>query len=84
MLRPKRAIGLVWLGIRSVLGIGTNARDFDAFQATDFLIEAQGKRIEVARDGEVDTMDTPVRYRIRQKALRVMAPRADSTAGKVA
>jgi diacylglycerol kinase family enzyme len=29
----------------------------------------------VARDGEVEWMDTPLRYRIRPHALRVLVPK---------
>jgi YegS/Rv2252/BmrU family lipid kinase len=80
VLRPKNGFGLLWLGIRSLFGIGSHARDFDAFEAVDFHVEAQGKRIEVATDGEVMNMESPVRYRIRPKALRVMAPRGGNVA----
>ena len=82
VLRPKNGFGLLWLGLRSVFGIGSHARDFDAFEAVDFRVEAQGKRIEVATDGEVTNMESPVRYRIRPKALRVLAPRNDAVAAR--
>ena len=80
VLRPKNGFGLLWLGIRSLFGIGSHAQDFDAFEASDFRVEAQGKRIDVATDGEVKNMEPPVRYRIRPKALRVMAPRGGNVA----
>jgi len=82
VLRPKNGFELLWLGIRSLFGIGSHAGDFDAFEAVDFRVEAQGKRIEVATDGEVTNMESPVRYRIRPKALRVMAPRNDYVAAR--
>lgn len=82
VLRPKSAFGLLWLGLRALFGIGSHAQDFDAFEAADFRVEAQQQRIEVATDGEVATMDTPIRYRVRPKSLRVMAPPSDSVATK--
>src|SRR5207342_1768183 len=33
VLRPKSALGFLWLGLRSLLGIGSHADDFDHFEA---------------------------------------------------
>jgi YegS/Rv2252/BmrU family lipid kinase len=74
VLRPKSTLGLLWLGVRSLFGVGSHTQDFDAFQATDFQIESQRRTIDVAMDGEVRPLPTPVRYRIRPRALRVLAP----------
>lgn len=80
VLRPKSAFGLIWLGFRALLGIGSQAGDFDAFQAAEFRVEARQSGVDVATDGEVMTLDTPVHYRIRPKSLRVLAPREGSQA----
>jgi len=80
VLRPKSALGFLWLGLRSLLGIGSHAGDFDHFQAEHFEIRAQRGDEEVAIDGEVTRMASPMRYRIRKRALRVFAP---ATAAKI-
>ena len=43
-------------------------------------IETRRARIRVSTDGEVTEMDTPLRYRLRPGALRVLVPRRDSVA----
>ena len=80
ILHPKNALGLFWLAIRSLAGIGSHAGDFDAFHAEDFRIESENADIEVATDGEVMHMKSPICYRIRPRALHVMAPRAGAAA----
>jgi YegS/Rv2252/BmrU family lipid kinase len=74
VLRPKSPMGLLWLGLRSLLGIGSHAGDFDAIQAGNFDIQGRHRDVEVATDGEVARMTAPIRYRIRPRALRVLAP----------
>ena len=51
------------------------ARDFDEACAQDFIVQTQHRKREVATDGEVTEMETPLRYRVRpKKALRVIVP----------
>lgn len=80
ILHHKKAFGLFWLGVRSLLGLGSHAGDFDDFQVTDFRIESQNADIEVATDGEVMHMQSPICYRIRPRALQVFAPRSAAVA----
>jgi diacylglycerol kinase family enzyme len=47
-------------------------------EATEFHVESQHPNIEVATDGELADLPTPVRYRIRPGALRVLAPRSET------
>jgi YegS/Rv2252/BmrU family lipid kinase len=74
VLRPKSIFGLLWLGLRALLGIGSHAKDFDAIEASDLEVMGRHRELEVATDGEVERTTTPVRYRIRPRALRVLAP----------
>ena len=74
VLRPKSAFGLLWLGLRALLGIGSHAEDFDAIEAGELEVTGRHHKLEVAADGEVERTTTPVRYRIRPRALRVLAP----------
>ena len=74
VLRPKSPLGFLWLGLRSLLGIGSHAGDFDHFETEAFEVRAQRGDDEVAVDGEVTCMSSPMRYRIRKRALQVFAP----------
>lgn len=76
VLHPKSALGLVWLALRALVGRVSDQRDLDALSTTEMTVEARTPRIEVARDGEVDTLDTPLRFKVRPRALRVFAPSA--------
>jgi diacylglycerol kinase family enzyme len=71
--------GLLRLAVRALFGRLRDTKDFDALCAGEIWIEAQGKRrLQVATDGEVSMMETPLRYRVRQKALRVIVPPEDA------
>lgn len=74
VLRPKSTLGLLWLGLRALLGIGSHAKDFDAIESTGFEVQGRHSEVEVATDGEVAQTAMPVRYRIRPRALKVLAP----------
>jgi diacylglycerol kinase family enzyme len=67
-------LGLVWLALRALARRLDQAKDFDMLTGGDFLVETRAARLRVANDGEVTMMDTPLRYRVRPAALRVMVP----------
>jgi diacylglycerol kinase family enzyme len=67
-------LGLLLLALRALLGRLYQGRDFEAGTATRLRIDARHRRLLVALDGEVAAMDLPLDYRIRPRALRVIAP----------
>ena len=67
-------IGLLRLALRSLFGRLAQARDFDAMNSTDLVIETHRRSLLVSTDGEVTRMNTPLHYRTRPLALRVLAP----------
>ena len=69
-----RPIDLVFLAIRAFLGRLRGADDFEALRTTELRIDTRGPA-RVATDGEIAVLDTPLRYRVRPKALRVVVPR---------
>lgn len=71
--RPGR-LGLLRLGWSALCGRLAQERDFDVLSAKKMEIETRHTRIRVATDGEVTVMTTPLRYRIRPGALRVIVP----------
>lgn len=81
VLHPTTAAGLLWLALRTLLRGISGARDLDAFSAPHVEVQARGARLRVARDGEVDEMQPPVRFAVRPRALRVYAPAPTDAGG---
>lgn len=67
-------LGLLALAARALLGNLEQSRDFEAATAAELRIESRHTRLLVATDGEVAAMDLPLTYRVRPRALKVMAP----------
>jgi YegS/Rv2252/BmrU family lipid kinase len=67
--------GLLHLALLALFKRLNQARDFETVTARDFVVRAHHRRLRVATDGEVTMMDTPLRYRLRPAALRVIVPR---------
>ena len=65
--------GLILLALRALVS-GLESEDVEAHEAKECWIEARKGRLDVARDGEVSTMSSPLHYTIRPRALRVLAP----------
>jgi len=74
--RPSRLL-LVWLALRALVSDAGNTEDFESFCVPCFTIEDRKKserKILVFLDGEVRSLAPPLRYRVRAKDLRVLAP----------
>ena len=67
-------LGLFRLGLHALFGRVNQAKDFEAFCVSEATIESRRRRLLVACDGEVAWMETPLHYRSRQNALRVLVP----------
>ena len=68
-------LGLFRLAFHALFGRVEEAEDFDVFCVSEARIETRKRRLLVALDGEVERMETPLHYRIRPGALRVVVPR---------
>lgn len=68
---------LLWLALHALFGRVNQAKDFDSFCVREATIESRKPRLLVSRDGEVEWLESPLRYRIRPGALRVLVPPAD-------
>ena len=68
-------LGLLRFALRALLGRLRDEKDFDALCTQEVFIETKRTRVHVATDGEVTVMRTPLYYRIRPGALRVLVPR---------
>ena len=67
-------LGLVRLALRALLGRLREDKDFLALSTKEVRINTRHKRLRVAFDGEVEVMQTPLQYRVRPGALRVIVP----------
>jgi diacylglycerol kinase family enzyme len=70
---PSR-FGLLRFALRALMGSLARERDFDVLLAAEMEIETLRSQIMVATDGEVNLMQTPLRYRVRPGALTVIVP----------
>jgi diacylglycerol kinase family enzyme len=73
-------LGLFRLALHALFGRVDQAKDFEAFCVTEARIETSRRRLLVARDGEVECIETPLQYRIRPGALRVFVPKKEKMA----
>ena len=64
---------LLGLAVRALAG-HLRSNDMETRNMADLWVGTRQSRVEVAWDGEVTTMHTPLHYRIRPAALRVMVP----------
>jgi diacylglycerol kinase family enzyme len=74
MSRRRGRLGLFLLALRALVKRLQQAQDFATVTGTQFVISTHHRRIRVAADGEVMMLDTPLHYRVRPRALRVMVP----------
>ena len=65
-------LGLLMLALHALFGRLRQAKDFDVLSAKSIVINTRHKRIRVATDGEVSLMRSPLHYRIRPAALKVI------------
>jgi diacylglycerol kinase family enzyme len=77
-------LGLLRFAFRALFGGLRDEDDFDALCTSEVWIETRRSRLRVATDGEVTIMTTPLHYRVRPGALRVLVPRpvAEEEKGK--
>jgi hypothetical protein len=61
------------LGLRGFFRGLHGASELEVMSAGDLLVGVKRKRVRVALDGEVARLRSPLRYRMRQDALRVLA-----------
>jgi diacylglycerol kinase family enzyme len=67
-------LGLILHAFRALFGRLSQAKDFQVFTVKEARIETHRRRLLVAWDGEIAWMKTPLLYRTRPGALRVLVP----------
>jgi diacylglycerol kinase family enzyme len=78
--RRRGRLGLLVLAWRALLRRLQQDVDFELLTGGAFVVSTRHARIRVATDGEVAMMDSPLHYRIRPGALRVLVPAAQPQA----
>jgi len=80
-------LGLLRMGLKSLLGRLDEKGALDRFELTSATIESHRRRLLVSIDGELVELPTPLLYRLRPGALRVLQARegpARERAGELA
>ena len=78
LTRDAGRMGLLRLFFRALLGRLEQDRDFHSFALPGVEIRTRRRSLRVSLDGEVMQMASPIRYVIRPRALRVLAPMPDA------
>ena len=65
---------LVTTVVRALVSGGEASRDLDRTSLTEVTVTAHRHRLRVALDGEIVWLESPLRYRLRPRALNVLAP----------
>ncbi len=67
-------VALLQLAFRALVGRLDQERDFHSTAVTSIEIKTRRRSLRVSLDGEVTQMTSPIRFLIRPRALRVLAP----------
>ncbi|MGQ0661450.1 diacylglycerol/lipid kinase family protein [Sphingosinicella sp.] len=73
-VRARSRAHLFWAGLRGLIGRLDQQRDFVTIYADRATISSDRPHLTISADGETFTMETPLEYRIRPKALRLIVP----------
>lgn len=74
VVKPRDPLEFFFMVCRLCFGHMDQTRDLDTFELSEAEIGAKASRLPVALDGEVRIMHTPLHYRSRPRALRVIVP----------
>jgi diacylglycerol kinase family enzyme len=74
VVKPRNPLEFFWMVCRLCFGRLDRTRDMDTFELGAAEINTKTSRLPVALDGDVMTMSSPLRYRSRPRALRVIVP----------
>jgi diacylglycerol kinase family enzyme len=75
-VKHRRRAALIWFAMRALVGRAERSLDFETLGECETLtVSSNSGSIEIALDGEVKRMDSPLEFRIRPGALTVLTPR---------
>jgi diacylglycerol kinase family enzyme len=73
-IRARSRAHLFWAGIRGLFGKLDQQRDFITAYVTEAEISSDRPQLTISADGETLRLETPLRYRIRPGALKLIVP----------
>jgi len=73
-VRARGRAHLLWAGIRGIFGRLDQQRDFVTAYVDEAEVSSDRDSLTVSADGETARLETPLKYRIRPKALRLIVP----------
>jgi diacylglycerol kinase family enzyme len=73
-IRAQSRAGLLWAGIRGIFGRLDQQRDFVTAYVGEAEVSSDRPSLTISTDGETVRMETPLRFRIRPKALKLIVP----------
>lgn len=76
--------GLLRLALKTILEGAERVKELDLFTVDEVAVETRRRRAQVALDGEVLTLESPLHYQIRPAALRVHVPATTSACNPAA
>lgn len=79
MVRCRGRLHMFWLLMRAILQRLDRVRDFENALVSEVTVSLRHRRLDVAFDGEVRRMSSPLHYRVRRGALQVVVPAAEAT-----
>jgi diacylglycerol kinase family enzyme len=79
VLNAEQRPGLLRLAWQVLLQGAERVKEVDLITVEEATIETRRRRLQVATDGEVFALESPLNYRIRPRALRVHVPAAASS-----
>lgn len=74
LAHSSRPLDLLLLGLRALTGRARKSPMFESLTTRALTIETRRERVPVATDGELTTFETPLTFRVRPMALRVIVP----------
>jgi diacylglycerol kinase family enzyme len=78
VLNAEQRPGLLGLAWQVLLKGAERVKEVDLITVEEATVETRRRRLQVAADGEVFTLEAPLSYRIKPGALRVYVPEAAS------
>ncbi len=78
VLNAEQRRGLLWLAWQVLLKGAEQVKELDLLTVEEATVETRRTRLQVALDGEVVVLESPLEYRIRPAALRVHVPTGGS------
>jgi diacylglycerol kinase family enzyme len=72
IIKNASRFSLLKIALLAVIGREQIADEFEMYKVKEVTIKTARRHIYVAHDGEIDTLNTPLTYRIEAKKLRVL------------